>query len=865
MKLIVEKEIFKNYRSLKLGLIVIRGLDNTRRNSSIESLLRGIGAQRAKEFSGKELDSEPKIKTWYDAYGHFGVNPKKYPPSIAALVKRLKDGKEIPHISALVDLYNYFSLKYMMPIGGEDLDWLCGDLRLTYTKGGEPFRPLGTIDVQTAKEGEVAYLDEGGITCRYWNHRECERTKFTEKTKNAVIIVEDLNNMHLDQFGSMLKEMQQGIIKYLGGQIEPYVLIEEKNSIDFGIQGRKNIDDSKVPKQEKAYYKTHVATEGEDQKTQDVSPLPKVKSKAEPEIKISIKDYSSVNSQIKEILKAALEKALPEAKAEVSLEYPVSRDHGDYASNIAMRLAKELGKSPQEVAQTIIDNLEKNDLIEKVEIAGPGFINFHLSDKALEEEVDTILKEKENYGKIGDDLAKRTIIVEYSQPNIAKPLGIHHLLSTIIGQSIYNIYKFLGFNAISINHIGDWGTQFGKLIYAYKTWGDKKTVEKDPINELLKLYVRFHDEAEKDPSLEDKGRHEFKIFEQGDKENHELWQWFVDESMQEINKTYDLLTGIHFDHTTGESFYEDKMPAILEEGKNRGIIVEGEEGAYVIHFDDPNIPIVPVQKKDGATLYITRDFATLKYRLEHFKPEKIIYVVDTAQSLHFKQIFATAKKFGWDYTKAVHVSFGRMQMKDAKMSTRKGNIVLLDEVIKEGIKKAADIINEKSPDLKDKENVAKAVGIGAIKYNVLHQNRTTDITFDWDKMLAIEGNSAPYLQYTYARCRSILRKSAEMKTVEIEDKDENEKEQESKLTLKLIGLFPKFKEQLILSAQEYKPNILSNYLYELAQNFNSFYNSVPVLKAEENERERLLKIVEAASQILKNGLALLGVEVIDEM
>ncbi|MBI4235094.1 arginine--tRNA ligase [Candidatus Peregrinibacteria bacterium] len=864
MKLIVEKEIFNNYPNLKLGLIVIRGLDNTRRNSNIESLLRGIGAQRAKEFADKELDNEPKIKTWYDAYGRFGVNPKKYPPSIAALVKRLKDGKEIPHISALVDLYNYYSLKFMMPIGGEDLDWLCGDLRLTYTKGGEPFRPLGTIDVQNAKEGEVAYLDEGGITCRYWNHRECERTKFTEKTKNAVIIVEDLNNMHLDQFGGMLKEIQQGIIKYLGGQIEPYVLIEEKNSVDFGIQGRKNADDSKIPQQEKAYYKTHVGVEAPKQTETKETPKQKSPKKPESETKIFIVDKSAINSQLKEILQKAVQKAFPQTKIDLSIEYPLSKDHGDYASNIAMRLAKELQKSPQKVAQNIIENIGENDLLKKVEIAGPGFINFHLSEKTLNKEIEKILTQKESYGKIPEDLSTRTVIVEYSQPNIAKPLGVHHLLSTIIGQSIYNIYKFLGFNAISINHIGDWGTQFGKLIYAYKTWGDKKTVEKDPIAQLLKLYVRFHDEAEKNPELEDKARHEFKIFEDGDKENHELWQWFVDESMKEINKTYDLLGGIHFDYTTGESFYEDKMPAILEEGKEKGIIVEGEEGAYVINFDDPNIPTVPVQKKDGATLYITRDFATLKYRLEHFKPEKIIYVVDTAQTLHFKQIFAAAKKFGWDYTKAVHVSFGRMQMKDAKMSTRKGNIVLLDDVINEGIKKATEIIREKSPDLKEKDKVAKAVGIGAIKYNVLHQNRTTDITFDWDKMLAIEGNSAPYLQYTYARCRSILRKADE-KQQSNDAVGKNLKPEEEKLIQSLIVLFPKFKEQLIISAQEYKPNLLSNYLFELAQKFNSFYNSIPVLKANPKDREKLLKIVEATSQILRNGLTLLGVEVIEEM
>ncbi len=558
---------------------------------------------------------------------------------------------------------------------------------------------------------------------------------------------------------------------------------------------------------------------------------------------------------MKEEIQKLLEKA---SGKEVKIEYPSDPSHGDYACNIALVLSKQLNKPPREIAEEIVAEIPPNEIIGKTEIAGPGFINIFLSEKAQKDELEKVLKEKSDYPNFKAN--KRKVLLEYSAPNIAKPLGVHHLLSTIIGQSLYDIYKKLGYDAESINHIGDWGTQFGKLIYAYKTWGEKSIVEKDPIQELLKLYVKFHEEVEKSPELEDAGRLEFKKFEEGDKENRELWKWFVDESLKEIQGTYDNLGGIHFDYTQGESFYEDKMSAILEEGKSKKILKEGEEGAYIAEFEDENMSPLVVQKKDGATLYSTRDLATIKYRIDTFKPEKIIYVVDIAQTLYFKQLFDVASRFPWFNTQCVHVWFGRMHLKDGKASTRKGNVILLDEVLEEAVIRAKKIIEEKNPDLKDKEEVARVLGIGAVKYNILSQNRTTDITFDWDRMLSLDGNSSPYLQYSYARAKSILRK-ADVENESMED-PQGAEEKERLLT----SFLPKYAEQLNLAAQEYKPNILSNYLYELAQRFNSFYNGVSVLRADSKEKqENRIKIVEATSQILKNGLSLLGVEVVEEM
>ncbi|PIR54648.1 arginine--tRNA ligase [Candidatus Peregrinibacteria bacterium CG10_big_fil_rev_8_21_14_0_10_36_19] len=559
------------------------------------------------------------------------------------------------------------------------------------------------------------------------------------------------------------------------------------------------------------------------------------------------------------MIKLELQKLLSAASGkEVKIEYPADPSHGDYACNVALTLSKELGKAPQIIAQEIIDKVPANNIIGKIEIAGPGFINIFISEESQKRELERILKEKNQYPKVSSN--KEKIILEYSSPNIAKPLGVHHLLSTIIGQSLYNIYTQLGYDTESINHIGDWGTQFGKLIYAYKTWGKKATIEKDPISELLKLYVKFHDEVEKNPAIEDAGRLEFKKFEEGDKENRELWQWFVDESIKEIQSTYDKIGGIHFDHTQGESFYEDKMSAILEEGKSKKIFKEGEEGAYIAEFEDENMSPLVIQKKDGATLYSTRDLATIKYRIDTFKPKKILYMVDIAQTLYFKQLFEVAARFPWFNTECVHVWFGRMHLKDGKASTRKGNVILLDEVLDEAVVRAKKIIEEKNPSLQNIAEVARIIGIGAVKYNILSQNRTTDITFDWDRMLSLEGNSAPYLQYSYARSHSILRKQETTKDVLPDPPEAAEK-------IRLIKSFlPKFQEQLEMAAQEYKPNILSNYLYELAQRFNSFYNGVQVVRADsEAKKKERLEIVEATSQILKNGLALLGVEVVEEM
>lgn len=604
-----------------------------------------------------------------------------------------------------------------------------------------------------------------------------------------------------------------------------------------------------------------------------------------------------IKERLHEIINAAVKKTFSEINEapEFLVEFPKEIYFGDYSSNIAMVLAKIVKSPPREIYDQLMKHIEKPQYISQISFAEPGFVNFTLDKIWLQNELKNIISKKPPYSglNIGHN---ENVIIDFSSPNIAKPLGAHHLLSTVIGQALINIYRFIGYNALGLNYIGDWGTQFGKLITAYKMWGDKKDIEKNPINEMLKLYIRFHDEAEKDKSLEDRGREEFKKLEDGDKENREIWEWLKKLSLIDTQKTYDNLGGVHFDITAPESFYNDKMVDILDEGKKKNIFIAGEEGAMIVKFENETLPPYLVQKSDGATLYSTRDLASVKHRLAQWHPVKLIYVVDKSQSLYFQQLFKTIQMLGWDKAEFTHVDFGHMNFKDEKMSTRKGNIVLLDEVLREAISHARAIIEQKSPDLKDKEKekISRIVGIGAIKYNILSQSRVTDITFDWEKMLSLESNSASYLQYTYARAMSIVRKyeeafgsskktkksvksalaAEEAGQVSLFEAIENTQKTASNTPAELIDekellsarLAVKFPEYVVESARQNKPNILTNYLYDLAQNFNAFYHTVPVLQSENPlQRELRFILTSAVAKIISAGLELLGIESPEKM
>lgn len=547
----------------------------------------------------------------------------------------------------------------------------------------------------------------------------------------------------------------------------------------------------------------------------------------------------------------------------IDIQNSTKKEFGDFQTNFAMVSSKLIGKNPREIANIIVENFKENDLIDKLEIAGPGFINIYLKNSFINKELQKIGNEKYDFSFL--DLNKK-VLIDFSAPNIAKRMHIGHLRSTIIGDSIFRIFKYIGFNIVSDNHIGDWGTQFGKLIVAYNKWLDKEAYDKDPIGELERIYVLFSDEAKKDPTLEDVAREELRKLQLGDEKNNALWKEFIEISLKEYNKVYERLN-IHFDYYYGESFYNNIMPSVLEDLKIKKIAVE-DQGALVVFFENDKLPPAIVQKKDGSFLYSTSDLATIKFRREELKVDNAIYVTDERQQNHFKQVFDISKQLGgnYDYEKH-HVWFGIMRFGDGMIfSSRSGNIIRLVDLLDEAKNKVKEVINEKNPSIpeKEKEEIAEIVGTGAIKYFDLSQNRTSDILFTWDKVLSFEGNTGPYLQYTYARIQSIFRK---LKEENITVKNENiilddMSEIERELGTELL----RFPQAIIKAYETQRPNVIADYLFDTAKLFNNFYNSKSILK-EENKAvmDARILLAEKTANIIKEGLSLLGINTVDRM
>ncbi|MFC1691854.1 arginine--tRNA ligase [Nanoarchaeota archaeon] len=566
--------------------------------------------------------------------------------------------------------------------------------------------------------------------------------------------------------------------------------------------------------------------------------------------------------KIKDQYAEAVEKLLkPHVKGTIRLETPPSFELGDYAFG-CFELAKELKKAPAEIAQDIAKQIKLKDPIKKVEVEGP-YVNFFINKKILAENtLKEISKKTDNYGS--QQLGKgKNIVIDYSSPNIAKPFGIGHLRSTVIGNSLKHILKFLGYKVIAVNHLGDWGTQFGKLIVAFREWGVEAELMKSPITHLFSLYVKFHEEAKIDPELENRARMWFKRLEDGNKDALQLWELFRKLSLDEFKKYYSQLE-IEFDTYHGEAFYNDKTEDAIKliEGKK---ITEISEDALVVMLEDqkPEMPPLLLRKSDGATTYSTRDLAAVFYRMMEYDPEKIIYVVGSPQKLHFNQLFTVLEKLGHKKELFEHVDFGLIKFKDAKMSTRKGNIIFLEEVLDKAIELARKIIKEKNPDLYNKNEIAHIVGIGAVIFGDLCNDRIRDVDFDWDRVLSFEGETAPYIQYTHARAGSVLRKSG-LEGLKNIDYGKFQTTHEQKLIVKLND----FQKTIVDSANHYKPHIIANYLIELSQLFNEFYQKCPILKNDENDDDLILArlaLTAGVKQVIKNGMSLLGIKVPEEM
>lgn len=544
---------------------------------------------------------------------------------------------------------------------------------------------------------------------------------------------------------------------------------------------------------------------------------------------------------------------------EKSIEVPPDEKMGDLAFP-CFPLARVMHKAPPVIAAELAQKLSGDDVIDRAQAQG-GYLNFFLSrEKFVSETVNAVLDAGEKWG-MSDTGAGKTVLVEYSSPNIAKPFHIGHLFSTAVGNSLARIYKHLGYNVQSLNHLGDWGTQFGKLISAYKRWGNKEVIEKDPINELLKIYVKFHEEAETHPELEDEARECFKKLEDGDKECTELWQYFRDISLVEYKRVYDFL-GVKFDSYNGEAFYSDKMDEIVDILKDKGLLVESD-GAQVVDLSDENMPPCIILKSNGATIYATRDIAAALYRHRTYDFYKNIYVVGTPQTLHFKQIFSVIKRAGWEWGSGCeHVGFGLVRFGGKNLSTRHGDVVLLDDVLREAIEKTREIIEKNGSAVDDKDKAAKSIGIGAVLYTFLKNTREKDIDLDWESTLDFEGESGPYCQYGYARGRSILRR-AEGIDYKNADFSKTVSDEEYSLVKQLAA----FGDAVKGAAEKNEPFYINRYVTNLTKAFNKFYNTNPIMKddVDAETKKARLAIVDASTKVIKTALGLLGIDTVESM
>lgn len=540
------------------------------------------------------------------------------------------------------------------------------------------------------------------------------------------------------------------------------------------------------------------------------------------------------------------------------IEVPPNPEMGDFAFP-CFKLAKAFRKSPNAIAQELAEKLEKPEYISEIKNVG-GYLNFFINKETKAAQIlRQVLERKDDFGRmtIGEG---KNVIVEYSSPNIAKPFHIGHIRTTVIGHALYKIHQFLGYHTIGINHLGDYGTQFGKLIVAYKGWGNEEEVKASPIQALLKLYVEFHDKAQENPQMEEEAREWFRKLEEGDKEATDLWTFFREVSLEEFSKVYGML-GIQFDSYAGESFYSDKMPEVIDIIKSKGILKESQ-GAQIVDLEPYGMPPALIVKSDGSTLYITRDLAAAIYRKRTYDFYKNIYVVGSQQALHFKQWMQILEMMGFDYAKdCVHVQFGMVALEEGTLSTRKGRVVFLEDVLNQAIQKTKEVILQKNPDLPNIDELSKQIGVGAVVFQELSNSRIKDYTFSWERTLSFEGETGPYVQYTHARACSLLRKAGGT----IDPNVNYAVIASNKDAMEVVRVLSSFENVVQRAADRYEPHHVTRYVLDLAQAFNKFYHDNPILTAEDDVKQAMLALVAATRIGIKNALVLLGMQAPEQM
>lgn len=537
------------------------------------------------------------------------------------------------------------------------------------------------------------------------------------------------------------------------------------------------------------------------------------------------------------------------------IEIPPKPEMGDFAFP-CFRLAKSYHKAPPMIAQDLKESIGDQTFLSEIKVVG-GYLNFYVDKAQYAQQIIDKYNNATDYG-CSDQGKDKTICIDYSSPNVAKNFHVGHLRTTIIGNSLYKIFSKLGYKVVRINHLGDWGTQFGKLIVAYKKWGSREAVEEKGIEELMDIYVKFHEEAEKDDSLNDEARAWFLKMEQGDEEALEIWQWFRDISLKEFMRVYNIL-GMEFDSFAGESFYRDKTADVIKRLTDDGLLKESQ-GAMIVPLDEYDMPPCIVAKKDGSSIYATRDLAAILYRKATYNFDRCLYVTGLEQKLHFAQVFKVIELMGNDYAKnLVHIPYGLVSLKSGKISSRKGNVIFAEDLLRESINKTKSIIEEKNPDIPDKEEVAKQVGIGAIIFNDLYNQRIKDVIFDWNKLLNFDGETGPYVQYTYARASSVLRKIGEVPdTIDYTLLTDE-------ASIGLLKEIERYPQVIKDAAERYEPSVIARYSIDLAHAFNKFYHECQINVEDETTKYTRTNVVKIARYIIKDALSLLGIQCPEQM
>ncbi|MDP3888830.1 MAG: arginine--tRNA ligase [bacterium] len=911
MKFKVETPIFEKFPNVRIGVVVALGMNNQDPKPKIGKLLEEEEARTKKELTGVDPETLRKVAFWRKAYQEFGSQSKEYRSSIEALLVRVVagpsagsmsslqagSGQALPHINPLVDLYNYISLKYMVPVGSNDLDKVKGDIVLGFATGAEKGKHLGSSKVSNCYSGEVVYKDDLGFICRRWNWRESERTKLVPETENALVVIEANPHVPESELKLALEETAKQIQENLGGQIEIKIIEKESSEFDIPFETGQKI----IKKEMEELKKVEVVPER-------VEKTPKIINK------------NSFAFQLQDLIFQAASEVVGKSKVkieDIALEHPGDLANGDYSTNIALRLKKDQFTAPMDLANRIMTVLRTRGLpsyLAKIEVAKPGFINLWLSSDFLGEKIQEVLKEKDRFGSSTIGSGKK-ILLEHTSPNPQTTIMLGHLRNNFLGMAASNILEFSGVKVTKDCVVNDRGVHLCRAIFGYLVFTNKKSgfnkkkllnfreitdeqikaaIAKANWQELILAWQKkktgwlvpndlklkpdhanliWYVLGSRAYGLEEKVKEQVEemllAWEAEDKAVWAIWKQILEWSIKGYSGTYKRIGSKH-DWVWRESEHYKKGKKIVEEGFKKKVF-RISEGAVITDLAKYNLSDTVVQKADGTALYMTQDLALTKLKIKKFPSDLYIWDIGQEQSLYFKQLFAVCEQLGiGKKDHFFHLSYALINFKGGgKMATRKGDVVKADEILDELHQRAIDIIKSSNQELRGKiskeqlEKIAETVASGAIKYSLLKFNRETTMYFDIKESLSLEGSSGPYLQYTYARCQSVLAKGGREKGREgKKDTGTSNFAPEELAIMRTIYKFPEIVEE---AANNFAPNLICGYLFDLAQRYNLMYNTLPILKSSPGEKKLRLALTAATAQVLKNGLNLLGIAVLERM